>query len=123
MVCLGIVMNIMTAIPHGKKLHGGRHDPAPQPDPPDEHEHTHGGPWIDLESHRYDLRTELDQPFAGFDKLRAHASFTDYEHDELEENKVISNFRSKGYDARLELVHQPIAGWEGCLVPSIASKN
>ncbi|MEN8352521.1 zinc piracy TonB-dependent receptor ZnuD [Acinetobacter towneri] len=99
--------------PHGNKLHCGSHDPAPQPDPHDEHEHAHGGPWIDLESHRYDLRTELDQPFAGFEKLRAHASFTDYEHDELEENKVISNFRSKGYDARLELVHQPIAGWEG----------
>ncbi|MDO5542448.1 MAG: zinc piracy TonB-dependent receptor ZnuD [Acinetobacter sp.] len=99
--------------PHGNKLHCGSHDPAPQPDLHDEHEHAHGGPWIDLESHRYDLRTELDQPFAGFDKLRAHASFTDYEHDELEENKVISNFRSKGYDARLELVHQPIAGWEG----------
>ncbi|WP_168542372.1 zinc piracy TonB-dependent receptor ZnuD [Acinetobacter sp. A2] len=79
----------------------------------DDDEHAHGGPWVDLESHRYDLRTELDQPFAGFDKLRAHASFTDYEHDELEENKVISNFKSKGYDARLELVHQPIAGWEG----------
>lgn len=99
--------------PHGNKLHCGSHDPAPQPDPHDEHEHAHGGPWIDLESHRYDLRAELDQPFAGFDKLRAHASFTDYEHDELEENKVISNFRSKGYDARLELVHQPVAGWEG----------
>ena len=99
--------------PHGNKLHCGSHDPAPQPDPHDEHEHAHGGPWIDLESHRYDLRTELDQPFAGFDKLRAHASFTDYEHDELEENKVISNFKSKGYDARLELVHKPLAGWEG----------
>lgn len=99
--------------PHGNKLHCGSHDPAPQPDPHDEHEHAHGGPWIDLESHRYELRTEFDQPFAGFDKLRAHASFTDYEHDELEENKVISNFRSKGYDARLELVHQPVAGWEG----------
>lgn len=99
--------------PHGNKLHCGSHDPAPQPDLHDEHEHAHGGPWIDLKSHRYDLRTELDQPFAGFDKLRAHASFTDYEHDELEENKVISNFKSKGYDARLELVHKPLAGWEG----------
>ncbi|WP_371971842.1 zinc piracy TonB-dependent receptor ZnuD [Acinetobacter sp. AL9] len=99
--------------PHGNKLHCGSHDPAPQPDPNAVEEHAHGGPWVDLESHRYDLRTELDQPFAGFDKLRAHASFTDYEHDELEENKVISNFRSKGYDARLELVHKPLAGWEG----------
>ncbi len=81
----------------------------------EEHEHDHAGPWVDLKSERYDIRTELDQPFKGFEKLRAHASFTDYEHDELEQNKVISNFQSKGYDARLELVHAPVAGWEGVI--------
>ena len=102
--------------PHGNELHCGGHGPAPQPDPNAvEEEHAHGGPWVDLESHRYDMRTELNNPFAGFDKLRAHASFTDYEHDELEENEVISNFKSKGYDARLELVHKPVAGWEGVI--------
>lgn len=102
--------------PHGNELHCGGHGPAPQPDPNAvEEEHAHGGPWVDLESHRYDMRTELNNPFAGFDKLRAHASFTDYEHDELEENEVISNFKSKGYDARLELVHVPVAGWEGVI--------
>ena len=101
---------------HGNELHCGGHGPAPQPDPNAvEEEHAHGGPWVDLESHRYDMRTELNNPFAGFDKLRAHASFTDYEHDELEENEVISNFKSKGYDARLELVHVPVAGWEGVI--------
>ena len=102
--------------PHGNELHCGGHGPAPQPDPNAvEEEHAHGGPWVDLESHRYDMRTELNNPFAGFDKLRAHASFTDYEHDELEENEVISNFKSKGYDGRLELVHVPVAGWEGVI--------
>jgi len=102
--------------PHGNELHCGGHGPAPQPDPNAvEEEHAHGGPWVDLESHRYDMRTELNNPFAGFDKLRAHASFTDYEHDELEENEVISNFKSKGYDARLELIHVPVAGWEGVI--------
>lgn len=98
---------------HGCVLHDDHFHGCPTPNPNTVEEHAHGGPWVDLESHRYDLRTELDQPFAGFDKLRAHASFTDYEHDELEENKVISNFKSKGYDARLELVHNPLAGWEG----------
>ncbi|MFZ7791138.1 zinc piracy TonB-dependent receptor ZnuD [Acinetobacter lwoffii] len=85
----------------------------PHDDGTEEGEHAHGGPWVDLESHRYDLRTELNNPFAGVEKLRAHASFTDYEHDELEENEIISNFKSKGYDSRLELVHVPVAGWEG----------
>ncbi|WP_180050527.1 zinc piracy TonB-dependent receptor ZnuD [Acinetobacter sp. YH12211] len=98
---------------HGCVLHDDHFHGCPTPNSNAVEEHAHSGPWVDLESHRYDLRTELDQPFAGFDKLRAHASFTDYEHDELEENKVISNFKSKGYDARLELVHKPLAGWEG----------
>ncbi|QTD59129.1 zinc piracy TonB-dependent receptor ZnuD [Acinetobacter towneri] len=98
---------------HGCVLHDDHFHGCPTPNSNAVEEHAHSGPWVDLESHRYDLRTELDQPFAGFDKLRAHASFTDYEHNELEENKVISNFKSKGYDARLELVHKPLAGWEG----------
>jgi iron complex outermembrane receptor protein len=85
----------------------------------EEHEeegHVEGaGPWIDLESERYDLRTELLNPMPGFDKLRAHASFTNYEHDEIEGNEVASKFKSKGYDSRLELIHVPVAGLEGVI--------
>lgn len=80
----------------------------------DEHDH-HAGPWVDLKSERYDFRTELNNPFLGFEKLRAHASYTDYKHDEIEENTVATTFKSQGYDARLELVHQPIADWEGVI--------
>ncbi|MEK5767387.1 zinc piracy TonB-dependent receptor ZnuD [Acinetobacter schindleri] len=101
---------------HGCVLHGDHFHGCPTPDDSDAPAHEeHGGPWVDLKSERYEVRTELEQPFAGFEKLRAHASFTDYEHDELEENEVISNFKSKGYDARLELVHVPVAGWEGVI--------
>ncbi|NHB66255.1 TonB-dependent receptor [Acinetobacter sp. GFQ9D192M] len=100
---------------HGCVLHGDHFHGCPKPGVAAEHEEEHGGPWVDLKSERYEVRTELEQPFAGFDKLRAHASFTDYEHDELEENEVISNFKSKGYDGRLELVHVPVAGWEGVI--------
>ncbi|WP_347453113.1 zinc piracy TonB-dependent receptor ZnuD [Acinetobacter thermotolerans] len=100
---------------HGCELHND-HFHCPKPDQAHEDEHDHaGGPWVDLKSERYDLRTELDQPLSGFEKLRAHASFTDYEHDELEENEVVSNFKSRAYDARLELVHVPVAGWEGVI--------
>lgn len=104
---------------HGCEIHGDHfHCPKPNED-----DHEHGGPWVDLKSERYDVRTELDQPFNGFEKLRAHASFTDYEHDELEENSVISNFKSKGYDARLELVHVPVAGWEGVIGTQFSQQN
>lgn len=87
----------------------GEHDSAH-----DEHVHE-AGPWVDLKSERYDFRTELNDPFAGFEKLRAHASYTDYKHNEIEEGAVATTFKSQGYDARLELVHQPIANWEGVI--------
>lgn len=79
------------------------------------HEEHAAGPWVDLKTQRYDFRTELNDPFAGFQKLRAHASYTDYKHDEIEENAAQTTFKSKGYDARLELVHNPIANWEGMI--------
>lgn len=101
---------------HGCVLHGDHFHGCPTPDDSDAPAHEeHGGPWVDLKSERYEVRTELEQPFVGVEKLRAHASITDYEHDELEENEVISNFKSKGYDGRLELVHVPVAGWEGVI--------
>lgn len=106
--------------PHDNHLHcdGGdnhghtdEHDHSAHAD----HDHDAAGPWVDLTSKRYDLRTELAEPFKGFQKLRAHASYTDYQHDEIEGNEALTTFKSKGYDARLELVHNPIADWEGVI--------
>lgn len=75
--------------------------------------HEHAGPWVDLKSERYDVRTEYENPFKGVEKIRAHASYTDYKHDEIEEQTALTTFKSQGYDGRLELVHVPVAGWEG----------
>ena len=100
--------------PHGDELDCHAHGPAPAPGHGHAHEE-HAGPWVDLKSERYDVRTELAEPFAGFQKLRAHASYTDYQHDEKEESAVMTAFKSKGYDARLELAHKPAAGWEGVI--------
>ena len=96
--------------PHDDELHCGSHDGH---DHGEDEEDEHAGPWVDLKSERYDFRTELNNPFKGFEKLRAHASYTDYKHDEIEEGVAATTFKSQGYDARLELVHNPIANWEG----------
>ena len=101
---------------HGLSLHCGEHDH--DEDEHDDHDHDHAheaGPWIDLKSERYDVRTELDDPFAGFKKLRAQASYTDYQHDEIEEDTIATHFKNKGYDGRLELVHNPLGAWEGVI--------
>lgn len=98
-------------------LHCGEHDHEEDEDVHghEGHDHEHGaGPWVDLKSERYDVRTELNDPLAGFKKLRAQASYTDYKHDEKGE-EAITHFQNKGYDGRLELVHNPIGPWEGVI--------
>ena len=108
--------------PHDDHLHCDGHDNHDHSDEHDhsahddhDHDHDAAGPWVDLKSERYDFRTELAEPFAGFQKLRAHVSYTDYKHDEIEGNTAATTFKSKGYDGRLELVHNPIAEWEGVI--------
>lgn len=100
--------------PHGNSLHCGGHDDDDHDHEDHDHDHEHeAGPWVNLKSERYEVRTEWADPFAGFSKIRAHASYTDYKHDEIEENSIATTFKSKGYDARVELVHHAVAGWEG----------
>lgn len=77
------------------------------------HDHTLGGPVVDSLSQRYDIRTELQQPFRGFDKLRLSYSATDYKHDERDGSIPVNLFKNKGYNVRLELLHQEIAGLTG----------
>ena len=98
----------------GEEAHDHEHE---------EHEHGHGGPWIDLKSERYDFKTELNDPFVGFQKLRAQASYTDYQHDEIEEGAIATRFQNKGYDGRIELVHNPIADWEGVIGTQLGQQN
>lgn len=101
---------------HGLSLHCGEHDHDEEGHDHEDHDHAHeAGPWIDLKSERYDVRTELDEPFAGFKKLRAQASYTDYQHDEIEEDTIATRFKNKGYHGRLELVHNPLGTWEGVI--------
>ena len=103
---------------HGLSLHCGEHDHDEEGHDHEDHDQDHAheaGPWIDLKSERYDVRTELDEPFAGFKKLRAQASYTDYQHDEIEEDTISTRFKNKGYDGRLELVHNPLGAWEGVI--------
>ena len=102
--------------PHGDHLHCGDdhsdHDHSGHDHGEEEHAHE-SGPWIDMKTERYDFRSELNEPFAGFKKLRAQASYTDYQHDEIEGSEAMTTFKSKGYEGRIELVHNPLAKWEG----------
>jgi len=106
--------------PHGDHLHCGGHEEEGHDDHDHgeeghdhDHEHEHGVPVVKLDSERWDIRGEYRNPLAGIERVRLRASFTDYVHDELEENVVSTSFRNKGHDVRLEAVHAPLAGWRG----------
>ncbi|WP_245153742.1 TonB-dependent receptor domain-containing protein [Allopusillimonas ginsengisoli] len=109
--------------PHGTHLHCGGHDHDDEHDEHDHHDHAHGDhdhddhavPFVRLDSRRLDLRSEYRDPFAGFSNVRFRGGYTDYKHDEIEGTTVATTFKNRGYDARLELEHRPVAGWHGVL--------
>ncbi|WP_290634900.1 TonB-dependent receptor [Aquisalimonas sp.] len=75
---------------------------------------------------RVDLRSELYNPMPGFTSLRANLAYTEFRQDEVEfeyertsdggqldERETEAVFRQDELDARLELAHDPIAGFTG----------
>ena len=99
---------------HGNHLHCGAH--AGEDDSHDHEDHDHGDvPVVQLASERFDVRGELRNPFAGFSALRLRAGVTDYAHDEVEDGAVSTTFKNKAYDTRVELQHEPIAGFKGAV--------
>ena len=70
-------------------------------------------PTIDQEQTRYDARAEI--PLGGvFSHFRARGGYSDYHHDEIEDNGEIgSSFFSRGGEGRLELVQRERSGWGG----------
>ena len=79
-------------------------------DPAIEPERTH----IDVEQMRYDARAEIALGGALFRQLRLRGAWSDYHHDEVEEDGAIgSSVFSRGGEARADLVQQERDGWGG----------
>lgn len=102
--------------PHGTHLHCGGHEheeEEPEGEHDHEDEHDHVVPYVKLRSERVDLRGAYRDPLPGITQARLRASYTDYEHDEIEEGEVATTFKNKAYDTRAEFRHAPIFGLEG----------
>ncbi|MCJ8158999.1 TonB-dependent receptor domain-containing protein [Sphingomonas sp. LaA6.9] len=99
--------------PHGSSLHCGAHD-HDEAGHDHDHDHEHDEvPFVKLRSERFDIRSEYGDPLPGFEKLKFRMSFTDYGHDEIEEDEVATTFRNEAHDIRFELTHKPIGGLRG----------
>lgn len=101
--------------PHGSHLHCGGHGDEHDDHGHEEHEagHDEAAPFVRLKTERVDVRGEYRKPFAGVEKIRVRGGLTDYQHEEIEGGVVATTFKNRGYDARVEFEHQPVAGWRG----------
>lgn len=83
----------------------------------DDHDHDHGGHdhgavHIVMDQRRSEVRGGLDE-VGPFQSLRARVARTDYTHTEYEGDAVGTVFDNESLEARLELAHRPLGGWEG----------
>lgn len=90
-------------------------------------DHDHGEDGDDavhilMDQHRSELRAGLDE-LGVFETLRVKFADTRYTHTEFEGEAVGTVFDNSSQEARVELVHQPWAGWRGAFGVQWASRD
>lgn len=67
----------------------------------------------DLQQNRYQISSELQLNTDAISAINTSFAFTNYRHAEIENGEVGTVFENKSHEARVELIHQPVAGWRG----------
>lgn len=94
---------------------GGGHGHEEEMPVGEEEPDAHGdGVSINMDQRRTELRAGLNE-VGVFQSLRAKVARTEYTHTEFEGEAVGTVFDNDSTEARFELVHQPLAGWNGAL--------
>ncbi|MBE7536873.1 MAG: TonB-dependent receptor [Opitutaceae bacterium] len=68
---------------------------------------------IDLVQRRFDAQGALTRSIGVLRGVRFKAGSSNYRHQEIEDGTIGTVFRNRGYDARVEILHQPISGFSG----------
>lgn len=68
---------------------------------------------IDLNQTRLDVRGAFYQPLPLIKEINYRFAWSDYEHVEFEDGMDNTVFKNDGYDARVEVKHEKVAGMEG----------
>jgi iron complex outermembrane receptor protein len=79
----------------------------------EEEHHEEEGVSIDMKQTRYDLQARLENPINGIETFFAGASYTDYEHQELEGDEIGTMFTNKASEFRSYVKHSDWNGWSG----------
>lgn len=82
------------------------------------------GTQIDLKQTRYDIAGELDDPLRGFKRLKVRMGYSDYKHAEIEgSGEIGTRFNNQGFEGRVELLHAPVANWQGVFGVQLQDRN
>ena len=69
----------------------------------------------DLQQNRYQLAGEFQLSSDAISAINFGMSYTDYAHVEIENGEPGTRFTNDSFETRIEVLHQPIAGWRGGL--------
>lgn len=88
----------------------------------DEHEDEHDeghmeeeGVNLGVDMRRYQIAGEFLSPFTGISKIKFASGFTDYEHVEIENGAIGTQFINETDEHRVSIEHEGVAGWHGVL--------
>jgi iron complex outermembrane receptor protein len=70
---------------------------------------------LNVRKDQYNVRSSIIDPLPWFSVANLKFVYTDYKHDEIDNDTVGATFKTHGVDSRIELVHQPIGPFEGSI--------
>ena len=78
---------------------------------------------LNVRKDQYNVRSSIVDPVPWFSVANLKFVYTDYKHDELDNNKIGATFKTNGVDSRIELVHKPIGLFQGSIGSQIFYKD
>lgn len=82
-------------------------------------EHVH----LKVRKDQYNVRSSIVDPVPWFSVANLKFVYTDYKHDEIDDETVGATFKTNGVDSRIELLHKPIGIFEGSIGSQIFYKE
>ena len=77
---------------------------------------------LNVRKDQYNVRSSIVDPVPWLSVANLKFVYTDYKHDELDNNKIGATFKTNGVDSRIELVHQPVGLIQGSIGSQIFYK-
>jgi iron complex outermembrane receptor protein len=78
---------------------------------------------LDVTKRQVNVRSSVVDPLPWLSSANLKFVYTDYTHNELDDNEVGSTFKTNGVDSRLEFLHKPVGPLEGSIGTQVFFKD